>query len=61
MCAIGMVNLPFVTNLNFFESIECKNTLKLPRPTLLFRRLRNLSRQGRLPHAWDTAGTLHER
>ena len=35
MCAIGMVNLPFVTNLKFSRAVERKNILKLPRPTLL--------------------------
>ena len=34
MCAIEMVNLPFVINLTFSRAVEGKNILKLPRPTL---------------------------
>ena len=34
MCAIGMVKLPFFINLKFSRAVECKNILKLPRPTL---------------------------
>ena len=34
ICAIGMVKLPFVINLKFSRAVECKNILKLPRPTL---------------------------
>ena len=34
ICAIGMVKLPFVINLEFSRAVECKNILKLPRPTL---------------------------
>ena len=32
--AIGVVKLPFVINLKFSRAVECKNILKLPRPTL---------------------------
>ena len=34
ICAIGMVKVPFVINLKFSRAVECKNILKLPRPTL---------------------------
>ena len=37
ICAIGMVKVPFVINLKFSRAVECKNILKLPRPTLLCR------------------------
>ena len=36
MCAIGMVKLPFFINLKFSRAVECKNILKLPRPTLFW-------------------------
>ena len=35
ICAIGMVDLPFVVNLKFSRAVDGKNILKLPRPTLL--------------------------
>ena len=35
ICAIGMVNLPLITNLKFSRAVEGENILKLPRPTLL--------------------------
>ena len=34
MCAIVMAKLPFFINLKFSRAVECKNILKLPRPTL---------------------------
>ena len=40
ICAIGMVKLPFVINLKFSRAVECKNILKLPRPTLLKKQCR---------------------
>ena len=34
MCAIVMVQLPFVMNWKFLRAVECKNILKLSRPSL---------------------------